>query len=131
MKTYSNHTTYLFVTSIAKLMHAIRSSSEDGKFKEPKKSPEVNQRFKGLLNEISDSLHNIHYLYDGKQNREQQLFSINYHINMVTHSIASLVKLEQHADDLMLPQYQISLHNLLDALNEMKNETSKSVNATP
>ncbi len=126
MVNYSQQTTYSFVSAISSLMMAIRSSSEDGKQKEQTQSSVVNQRFKFLLNDISDSLHNISHLYDETNDNEQQASYINYHIEMVTNSIRNLHTLEEYSNNLQLHNFNSALQKILDSLKLMKKETQSS-----
>ncbi len=126
MVNYSQQTTYSFVSAISSLMMAIRSSSEDGKQKEQTQSSVVNQRFKFLLNDISDSLHNISHLYDETNDIEQQASHINYHIEMVTISIRNLHTLEEYSNNLQLHNFNSALQKILDSLKLMKKETQSS-----
>lgn len=127
---YSQETTYLFMSAISQLMVAIRCSSSDGALKKPKQSPLVNQRFKGVINSISDSLHNTACMFDFRTDNSTLLSNIEYHIDMIALSKDGLVAFEEFNEALNITKYRLALDQITDALNAMKREVLDTTEIT-
>lgn len=123
MKQYSLETMHLFMSSISTLMVVIRGCSDDGKLKEPSCPSLVNQRFKGVINCVVDSLHNMHSMFDSSNDTSKQLSNIDYHIDMVTISKNGLSGFEEFNEDLNIEGFRFALQRIIEALNAMKGET--------
>lgn len=122
MKPYSQETTHLFMSSISGLMSVVTGCSNDGNLKEPQQPPIVNQRFKGIINCIADSLHNTDCMFDLSKDNTHQISSIEYHIDMVTISKNGLDAFEEYNEALNITGFRVALERILEALTAMKNE---------
>lgn len=109
------------MAAISHLMVTLRNISEDGQLKEPKCTTIINHRFKGLVNSIANSLHNTSSMFALHNDEEQQLSSIEYHINMVAISKVELYSFEKY-NELNVASISLALTQIIEALELMKRE---------
>ncbi len=123
MLQYTRETTHKFMSGMSGLMCSIRRDITDVAANEQ-------PFFVKLVGELSDSLHNLQWLFEPQSSLDKQLHSIDYHIGAITIDLKSLVGY-QDATTIPISSYEHCLKTLGQSLEAMKNEVLSELGEKP